>query len=184
MIISAAYAAEQAAHAAGHGSLLQDPTFWVGLAFCLTVAVLAKPVGRMLGDALQSRADGIASKLEEAKKLREEARALLLDYQQKQQDSRKEAEALLQKAQDNAEKIKIETQNEFEAKLQKREEMALARLKLAEEKATEEVRDLAVNIALTTVEKILSENLSGEEGRRLIEKQIDDLPNLLSGDAL
>ena len=65
MIVSAAMAAEQAAHVAAHESIWQDPTFWVGLAFCLTVVVLAKPLGKFLGNALQARSDAIAAKLEE-----------------------------------------------------------------------------------------------------------------------
>lgn len=179
MIISAAFAAEQAAHAA-HGSIFQDPTFWVGLAFCLTVLVLAKPVGRFLSDALQARSDGIAEKLNEAKKLRDEAQALLAEYRKKHQEVRLESEALLQKAKDNAESIRAQAQEALEKDLKKREELALNRLAGAKAQAMDEVRDLAVEIALKTTEKILKQELSGEKGKELILEQIDALPALLS----
>ncbi len=184
MIISTAYAAERAATAAVHGSVWQDPTFWVGVAFCLTVIVLAKPLGRFLGNALQARADGIAAKLEEAKKLREEAHALLLEYRQKQQEVQKETEALLQKTKDNAEKMRAEARDAFERDLKKREELAMNRLQAAKEQAVEEVRNLAIDIALKTTEKILIKELDGEKGDRLILEQIDALPSLLSKEKL
>ena len=163
MIVSAAMAAEQAAHVAAHESIWQDPTFWVGLAFCLTVVVLAKPLGKFLGNALQARSDAIAAKLEEAKRLREEAHALLLEYQQKQQEAQKEADALLQKTKDNAEKMRSEACDAFEKELEKRESLAMARLENAKNQAMEEVRNLAIDIALKTTEKILTNELDGEQ---------------------
>lgn len=180
MIVSAAMAAEQAAHVAAHKSIWQDPTFWVGLAFCLTVVVLAKPLGKFLGNALQARSDAIAAKLEEAKRLREEAHALLLEYQQKQQEAQKEADALLQKTKDNAEKMRSEACDAFEKELEKRESLAMARLENAKNQAMEEVRNLAIDIALKTTEKILINELDGEQGKKFILDQIDALPDLLS----
>ncbi len=65
MIISPAFAAETAS-AAHHGSLFQDPTFWVGLAFCLTVALLVKLAGKSISAALLARADTNARQLNDA----------------------------------------------------------------------------------------------------------------------
>ena len=179
MIISSAFAAEQAAHTAAHGSFLQDPTFWVAVSFFITLFALIKLGGKSVCSYLDARAENISSKLEEAKKLREDAQALLAEYQQRQHDVDKKTEAMLQKAQEDAEKVKAEMQKQFDEGLNKREALTLKRLSMAEEKAMKEIRDLAIDISLASVEKIFSKNLAGEAGDKLIEDSIALLPDVL-----
>lgn len=180
MIISAASAAETAQTAAAHHSMFQDPTFWVAVAFCLTVLVIVKLAGKSISDILQARADGIASKLEEARKLRDEAEALLQEYQKKQDNARQEMDTALDSAKIRAEQLKKSIQTEFDEKLKNKEAAAEARLARAAEEATEEVRNLAVSVALKTLEKILSEKLTEEQSGKLVSNALDSLPQLLS----
>ena len=178
MIISSAFAATST-HTAEH-SLFQDPTFWVGVAFCLTVVVLIKLCGKTVSSLLQARADKIASQLDEAAKLRRQAEELLNDYtvrhntiEQTTRDAPKEAE-------ERAEKLKEEIQKDFEQKLKTREIAAEQRLNRAAQEASQEVRDKAIALALQISEQILSEKLSGEAGQKLINDAIDALPELFN----
>lgn len=180
MIISAASAAETAQTAAAHHSIFQDPTFWVAVAFCLTVVVIVKLAGKSISGILQARADGIASKLEEARKLRDEAEALLQEYQKRQDNARQEMDTALNSAKIRAEQLKKSIQAEFDEKLKSKEAAAEARLARAAEEATEEVRNLAVSVALKALEKILSEKLTEEQSANLVSNAIDSLPRLLS----
>ena len=179
MIFSVAYASEAAAHAAGHG-LLQDPTFWVGVSFCLTVVVLAKPLGKAMGAALDKRSAEIAQRLEQAKKLRDEAEALLLNYKKKQEEAQKEIEKILLKAEETAKKEAREEKEAFDAALKRREEMLLARLARSQENAIEEVRNQAVLISIASVERLLKEMLDDRMDQKILEKTIDSLPEILS----
>lgn len=181
MIISAASAAQTTAQsAAAHHSIFQDPTFWVAIAFCLTIIVIVKLAGKTISDILQARADGIASKLEEARKLRDEAEALLQEYQKRQDNARQEMDTALNSAKIKAEQLKKNIQTEFDEKLKSKEAAAEARLARAADEATEEVRNLAVSVALKTLEKILSEKLTGEQSNKLVSDALDSLPRLLS----
>ena len=178
MIISQALAST--AEHAGEHSMLQDPTFWVGIAFCITVLTLIKLAGKTISDALQTRADKIAAKLEESAKLRAEAEHLLEEYSTRHATIEQTAKEALTEAEEKARKLKENIQKEFEEKLKNREEAAYQRLNRAGEEASEEVRNLAVTIAMQTVEQLLSEKLSQEEGQRLINEAIDSLPQLFS----
>ena len=66
--------------------------FWVGLAFIVFVAAIYRPVGKMMGAALDNRAQRIQEELEEAVRLREEAQALLAGYERQQNEAVKQAE--------------------------------------------------------------------------------------------
>ena len=178
MIISQAFAA--ATEHAGEHSMLQDPTFWVGVAFCITVLAIIKLAGKTITDGLQARADKIASKLEETARLRVEAEKLLAEYSTRHATIEQTTKEALAEAEAKAQKLKENIQTEFEEKLKNRENAAYQRLDRASEEASEEVRNLAVKIAMQTVEQLLSEKLSQEEGQRLINEAIDSLPQLFS----
>ena len=77
---------------------LNDPTFWVMVAFFVFVGALARPISGAIAAALDKRADKIRADLEEAEKLREEAQNLLASYQRQQRDAVKEAEAIVEHA--------------------------------------------------------------------------------------
>ena len=182
MIISAALASTEAAHGTDH-SIFQDPTFWVGVAFCLTVIVLTKLCGKAISNMLQARADGIAFKLDEASKLRRQAEDLLKDYTDRHAKMASTTEEALKSAKVQAEQLKESIVKDFEQKLKNREEAAEKRLTQAAAEATEEVRNKAIAIALRTTEEILSEKLTGEAGQTLIEQAIDTLPELFKDHA-
>ena len=70
-----------------------DATFWsfVGLIVFIGIVLYLK-VPAMVTKSLDERADKIRDELDEARKLREEAQALLAQYQGKRQEAEKEAE--------------------------------------------------------------------------------------------
>lgn len=178
MIISQAFAST-AAHAGEH-NMFQDPTFWVGIAFCITVLTIIKLAGKTISSLLQARADKIAARLDEAARLRVEAEALLAEYTVRHEKMGQTTQEALKEASEKAETLKENIQKDFEAKLKNREEAAHLRLNRAAEEASEEVRSLAVTIAMQTVEQILTEKLSGNAGQQLIDQAIDSLPELFS----
>ncbi|MBO4644834.1 MAG: hypothetical protein J5716_09540 [Alphaproteobacteria bacterium] len=178
MIISQALAST--GEHAGEHNMFQDPTFWVGIAFCITVLAIIKLAGKTISGVLQARADKIASKLEESAKLRAEAEQLLAEYTTRHATIEQTTKNALAEAEAKAQKLKENIQKEFEEKLKNREEAAYQRLDRAGEEASEEVRNLAVTIAMQAVEQLLSEKLSQEDGQRLIDNAIDSLPQLFS----
>lgn len=179
MIISPAYASETA-HAAGHGSMFQDPTFWVALAFCLTILFLYKAAGKSISNALQARADSIEKKLTDASNLRSDAQKLFESYQANLNNSKSEVDNILNQARIGADQLKATMEADFAAKLNNKEAVAATRLKRAADEASEEVRNAAITLTMQSVERILSEKLNNEAGKKLIRNAIDSLPQILS----
>ncbi|MEO5373636.1 MAG: hypothetical protein H7840_05085, partial [Alphaproteobacteria bacterium] len=79
-------------HAAAAGPFYAQPEFWVAVAFLIVVGFSFRKVTRAIAAALDMRAEKIKAKLDEARSLREEAQALLAEYQRKQRDAMNEAE--------------------------------------------------------------------------------------------
>ena len=82
--------------------MFATPEFWVAAAFILVVGFLFKPVARILTGALDARAAKIRTQIEEARRLREDAQAVLAEYQRKQRDAMAEAEKIIAGAKETA----------------------------------------------------------------------------------
>src|SRR5438094_10544419 len=105
--------------------------FWVAVAFFIFVGVLIYyRVHKMIVAGLDQRTARIKAELDEARRLKEEAQALLAEYKPKQQQAEREAEGLIVGAKAEAEQLAAEAK----AKL---EELLSRRTKLAEAKITE-----------------------------------------------
>jgi F-type H+-transporting ATPase subunit b len=157
------------------------PELWVGIAFVAFVAILLYyKVPALLAKALDDRAQAIRTELDEARRLREEAQALLADYQRKHRNAGQEAEAIVEQARREAEAFAAETRQSLAETLKRRGQHAEERIARAETEAVEEVRTAAVDMAIAAAEKILREQAAGAAGTQLIDESIRNLKGRLN----
>ncbi len=160
-------------------AFLDDPTFWVLIAFIVFIAATARPIFRLITVGLDKQADKIRDDLEEAEKLRKEAQDLLASYQRKQRDAIKEAEDIVQHANEEAERIAVQGREALEASLERRRKLALERIEQAEAQALDAVRAKTVDLALDATREFLAKELKGKQADALIDSAIQDLPGKL-----
>ncbi len=159
--------------------MIHEPTFWVLVAFLIFIGLIGKKVWVAACTALDSRSEKIKADLDEAEKLREEAQDLLAQYQRKQRDATRETEELVTKARAEAEKYAEQAKENLTKALARREQLALDRIAYAEKNAIEDVRRLAVDVAIEATRKILSDEMKGARADKLIDNSINELPNKL-----
>ncbi len=159
--------------------MLQDPTFWVAIALIVFIAAVTKPISKLATKALDDRAEKISAELDEAERLRNEAQDLLAQYQRKQRDAAGEAEAIIQHAKEEAERMDREGRARLQVALERREKLAMERIQMAEQHAIERVRARAVDVAIAATGQMLSDNLSAEKAESLIGDAIKQLPDRL-----
>jgi F-type H+-transporting ATPase subunit b len=159
--------------------MFADPSFWVGLAFLLVVAVTFGKVKAAATSGLDARAAKIRTQIEEARKLREDAQALLAEYQRKQRDAMAEAEKIISAAKAEAARLKVQAEKDLEHALSRRKEQALQRIAQSEAQALTQVRNSAVDAALAAAEAVIAKSLDGAKRDALTEKAIGDLAGKL-----
>ena len=160
--------------------MFSDPSFWVGLAFVLVVGYLARPIARSVSASLDGRADKIRTQIEDARKLREEAQALLAEYQRKQRDALSEAESILAQAKEEANRMKVQAEKDLEHSIARRQSQALERIAQSEAQAIASVRNTAVDVAVAAAEKLITDQMNGDRQAALIDQSIKDLPGRLN----
>jgi F-type H+-transporting ATPase subunit b len=153
--------------------MLMEAEFWVSVAFFIFVALLGY-VGahRRILSGLDSQRQRIKSELDEARALRDDAKALLADYHRKQREAETEAQAIIAGAQAEAERIGAETKAKMAELVSNRTALAQAKIAQAEVQALAEVRAAAADAAVAAAAKILAQSAKGEVADRLMAEGI------------
>ncbi len=160
-------------------SLLQDAAFWAAIAFVVFFVLAFKPMKRVILKGLDSRIDTIRTEVEQAQQLREEAQTLLASYQRKQREAQQEAEEIVNRAKQDAEALRAAAERDLNALLERQKELAVEKIAQAEAAAVQEVREVAVDLAVAATEKILAEKVTGSLSDSLVEKAVAELPQKL-----
>ena len=159
--------------------MLQDPTFWVAVAFVIFLIADFKPIKGALIGGLDAKIEEIRREVEEAEKLREEAQSLLANYQRQQRQAMQDAENIVARAKEEAGRHRAEADEAMKEMVRRQEEQAREKIAQAEAAAIQEVKSMAVDLAMAASEKLLADKLVGDEGSRLIDKSISEIPQKL-----
>jgi F-type H+-transporting ATPase subunit b len=162
-------------------TLLQNPEFWVAVGFVILLAVFLRlKVPAMLGRMLDTRAAAIGKELDDAKRLREEAAAVLASYVQKAAQAESDAAAIVADAKFEAERFAKETRAQLRAQIDRRAQMAKEKIEQAEAAALTEIRALAADTATAAAEKLIAARLDEKRAATLVEESIKELPDKLN----
>jgi F-type H+-transporting ATPase subunit b len=153
-----------------------EAEFWVAVAFLLFVLILFY-VGahKKLTEALDARSAKIKADLDDARRLRDEAAALLAEYKRKQGEAEREAEAIVTEAKAEAERVAAEAKTKVEEFVARRTKLAETKIGQAEAQALADVRAAAADVAVAAAEKILTVAAKGKTAEDLIARGIADV---------
>jgi F-type H+-transporting ATPase subunit b len=153
-----------------------DAEFWVAVAFVVFLGgLIYLGVHEMALKYIDQRRDKIKAELDEARRLKEEAQALLAQYQRKQREAEQEAAAILAGATAEAGRMLAEAKAKMEEFVARRGKMAESKIAQAEAQALADVRAAAAEAAVGAAERILTQTVKGEVANRLVVKGIDDV---------
>ena len=153
-----------------------EAEFWVAVAFLLFVLLLFY-VGahKMLMDVIDQRSARIKAELDEARRLRDEAAKLLAEYQRRQGEAEREAQAIVAEARAEAERVAAESKGKMEDFVTRRTKLAETKIAQAEVQALADVRAAAADAAVAAAEKILTQAAKGKVAEDLIARGIEEV---------
>jgi F-type H+-transporting ATPase subunit b len=155
---------------------MQETETWVAIGFLCFLGLLAYlGVHRKLIEAIDARQARIKSELDEARRLREEAQALLAEFERKGHEAEAEAAAIIASAKAEAERLAAEAKSRMEDFVARRTKMAEAKIVQAEAQALADVRSAAADAAVAAAERILANVAKGKAAEDLLAKGIEDV---------
>jgi F-type H+-transporting ATPase subunit b len=155
--------------------------FWVAVAFVLLMVVFGWfGIHRTILKALDNRSIRIRQELDDARRLRDEAAALLADYKKRHAAAEREAQDIITSAKEEAERIAAEAKTKMEDFVARRTKSAEGKIALAEAQALADVRAAAAEAAVTAATTVLSQSVRGSVADDLIAKGIGEVRSKLN----
>jgi F-type H+-transporting ATPase subunit b len=154
---------------------LLDTSIWYAISFVTFIFILVKFGGKSFIGFLDMRIADIRKDIETAETLRIEAQELLAQYQRKQKDAEKEADAIIQNAKEHAKQIQKDATAELKAISARKETQLKERLKRMEEDARQDIRAYAAELAVQATTEIVNDNIDKKTGAALVDQSIDNI---------
>jgi F-type H+-transporting ATPase subunit b len=161
--------------------MFTEPETWVAVAFVILMVVFGYlGIHRTVLTALDHRGERIKAELDDARRLKEEAAALLAEYKTRRASAEREAEEIIANAKAEAERIAAEAKAKMEDFVARRTKTAEGKIALAEAQALADVRAAAAEAAVQAASTILSQSVKGQVADDLLTKGISEVRQKLN----
>jgi F-type H+-transporting ATPase subunit b len=157
-----------------------DNSFWALVALIIFLGMMVYfGVPRIIAQMLDKRIAQIADELAQAKKLREDAAALLAEYEQKRVTAEKEAETIILTAQQDAERLRADAKLDIEQMVIRRTKAVEDKIAQAEAQAVAEVRSRSADLAIEAARVMLAQEVS-KRGDAMVDQAIAEVGTRLN----
>ena len=152
-----------------------DATFWVTISFFIFIGILLYfKIPQKIKKTLEENIVNIKSQIDEAEKLKEDAKNILIEHEKKISDSKDEVKTMINKANEEAEKNIIRTNEEFHNLMENRKKSAEERIKQLKNQAAKDIKNASVKIAIKAVEKLIKNSLDKSKLDKIYTTSIEE----------
>ena len=162
-----------------------DATFWVAVSFVLFVGVLLYfKVPQKIFTSLDESINKIKKDIEEAEKLKEEAKNILSDYEARLDKSKVEIDLMIKNAQKESEANIIKTNDQFHKIFENRKKMAEEKIKQMKLQATKDIKNYSVEVAIIALEKIIKNSIDKKKLDKIYVSSVNEAKKILKNKSI
>ena len=155
--------------------MIMDATFWVTISFFIFLGILIYfKIPLKIKENLEQNILNIRSQINEAEKLKEDAKNILTENEKKISNSKNEVKEMIEKANDEAEKNVIKVNKEFHNLMDNRKKNAEERIRQLKSQAEKDIKNASVKIAIESVEKLFKNSLDKSKLDKIYSSSIEE----------
>ena len=152
-----------------------DATFWVMISFFVFIGLLVYfKIPQKVRVFLDENISSIRNQIDEADKLKEDAKNILTEHEKKISNSKAEVKQLLSKANEEVEKNVIKTNQDFHNMMESRKKNAEERIKQLKNQALKDIKNASVKIAIESVEKLIKNSLDKSKLDKIYSSSLEE----------
>ena len=152
-----------------------DATFWVMISFFIFIGLLIYfKIPQKNKTSLDENISNIKSEIDEADKLKEDAKNILTEHEKKISNSKTEVKLMVDKANEDAEKNVIKTNQDFHNLMENRKKNTEERIKQLKNQALKDIKNTSVKIAIESVEKLLKNSLDKSKLDKIYASSVEE----------
>ena len=165
--------------------MIIDATFWVAVSFLIFIGVLVYlKVPQKIDNSLNEIIKKIKGDLDNAEKLKDQAKTLLSEYETKVSKSKDEVNNLISKTKNETEKDIIKANEEFHKIIENRKKSAEEKINQMKNQAIKDVKNLSVDIAIRSVEKIIKNSIDKKKLDKIYISSIEEAKKILKNKSI
>ncbi|WP_375700868.1 F0F1 ATP synthase subunit B [Bartonella sp. AA23NXGY] len=142
--------------------------FWLAISFGLFYLFISRVIVPRIGGVIETRRDRIASDLDQAMRMKQEADIVVETYERKLAEARLNAQAIAQVASKELKEKAELKRKEIEESLEKKLADAEKQITKIRDKAMQNVGSIAEEVALEIVKKLIDVDISKEAVRSVV----------------
>ena len=151
-----------------------DATSWVAVSFFIFFIVLIYlKIPQKINNSLTDQINEIKKELDEAEKLKEEAKNLFTDYENKIDKSKKETKEIIDSAKKESEKAIIEKTKKFHQIIEERKKSTEQKIAQMKENALKDIKNISVKISIEAVEGLIKNSIDENKLQNLYNKSLE-----------
>ena len=157
-----------------------DATFWVAVSFFIFFGVLIYlKVPQKISNSLTDQINEMKKELDEAEKLKIEAKNLLSNYENKIDKSKKETREIINLAKKDSEKTILEITKKFHQIIENKKKNAEQKIVQMKENALKDIKNISVKISMEAVEHLIKNSIDKNKLEKLYTKSLEQTKNSL-----
>ena len=162
-----------------------DATFWVAVSFVIFIGVLFYfKVPQKIFSSLDESINKIKKDIEEAEKLKEEAKNILSEYEAKLDKSKVEIDLMIKNAQKEAEINTIKINDQFHKIFESRKKMGEDKIKQMKLQAKKDIKNYSVEVAIISLEKIIKNSIDKKKLDKIYISSVDEAKKILKNKSI
>jgi len=157
-----------------------DATFWVAISFFIFCGgLIYLKVPQKINDSLIQEIEKIKKEINEANKLKVEAKNLLSDYESKIDKSKKEAKEIIDKAKKENEKNILEKTKKFHQLIDAKKKNVEQKILQMKENAIKDLKNVAIKISIESVENLVKKSIDKNKLEKFNSESLKEAKNFL-----
>jgi len=157
-----------------------DATFWVAISFFIFFAgLIYLKVPHKINNSLINQINEIKKELNEAEKIKVEAKNLLSDYENKIDKSKKETKLIIEKAKQVSEKNILEKTKKFHQMMDARQKNSEQKITQIKENALRDIKNISIKISIKAVENLIKNSIDRNKLDKLFSKSLEQTKTAL-----
>ena len=157
-----------------------DATFWVAVSFFIFfLGLIYLKIPQKVNDVLGNKINETKSELEEAEKLKEEAKNLLSSYEKKLTQATDEATNIVDRAKKDSEKNLIDSTEKFYQLIDYKKKNLSEKIDQMKDEAINEIKNTSIQISMEAVEKIIKNSIDKKKLDRFYEENLNQAKTTL-----
>ena len=155
--------------------MIIDATFWVTISFFIFLGILIYfKLPQKIKETLDKNISDIKNQINEAEKLKEDAKNILTEHEKKISNSKMEVKMMIDKANEEVEKNVIKTNENFHNLMESRKKNAEERIRQLKNQAIKDIKNTSVEIALEAVGKLVKNSLDKSKLDKIFTSSVEE----------